>query len=298
MCTRGPVSRIGSMRPLRRSARSSVATVTGRAGRNLMIALVALLLAVPVQVAAQEESPANTMPTRPSVARDMPRQDPRGFLFIPPVVRVGLRMGFNFARARSSLFDFVTDELTLNRSDFGGFAIGGDFAVRVSDPVDIVFSGTFITSSAQSSFEEWEDQDGLPITQRTTFDQTPLTASLRLYVTPRGRQIGRFAWVPARFSPYIGGGGGMVHYSFQQTGSFVDFADLSIFDATLEASGWAPVALVNAGFDVTLTPRATLNTDLRYHLASADIKSTDFQDFTDGIDLNGLQMAVGVHFRF
>lgn len=272
-------------------------TVPAAVARTSLFFMAAALLWWPARATAQEAAPSPDRLTPQTHAAVAARQDPDGFLFGPPVVRLGMRFGFNFARAASGVFDLATDELTLDRGDFGGFAIGGDIAIRVTDPVDIVLSATHISSSSKSEFQDWEDQDGLPITQRTTFSQTPLTASARFYLMPRGRQIGRFAWIPEKFAPYVGAGGGAIYYQFKQNGSFVDFVDLSIFDATLQSSGWASVAMVNAGADLSLNQRVTFNGDVRYQFASADMDQ-DFRDFTDGIDLNGLQLSVGVHFRF
>jgi outer membrane protein W len=283
------LARIGSMDSYRRP--------TAGAARTGLSALAATFLVLPAAIAAQEPAVAEGSGVVAVETAAPSSQTPEGFLFRPPVVRIGMRAGFNFARAASGVFDLATEELTLNRSDFGGFTIGADVAIRAADEVDIVLSATHISSSARSEFREWEDQDGFPITQRTTFSQTPLTASARFYLTPRGRQIGRFAWVPRKFAPYVGGGGGAIYYQFKQNGSFVDFVDLSIFDATLQSTGWAPVAMANAGADLSLNPRVTLNTDVRYHWASAEMTGS-FTDITDDIDLNGFQLSVGVHFRF
>jgi outer membrane protein W len=281
------------MRSFRRPARTARRIVPHQVARAFFVTAV---LAIPGGLSAQTENPAEPAePLRPSV--ESQRQNPDGFLFRAPMVRIGMRAGFNFARAGSGVFDLATDELTLDQNDFGGFTIAGDLALRALDQVDLVFGAAFMSSTARSEFREWEDQDGLPITQRTTFSQVPLTAMARMYLTPRGQQIGRFAWVPTRFAAYVGGGGGAIYYKFTQNGSFVDFVDLSIFDATLESYGWAPVAIVNAGADYTLNARATLNADIRYQFASATMNG-NFLDIEDDIDLNGLQLTVGVHFRF
>jgi outer membrane protein W len=219
-----------------------------------------------------------------------------GFLFRHPMVQVGLRAGVNIARANSQIFDFTTDQLTLDRNYFNAFSIAGDVGIRLIDAADVVFGFGYSSTSKQSEFREFVDQDDLPIEQRTTFTQMPLTVSGRFYLTRRGREVGRFVWVPTRVAPYVGVGGGMVRYEFRQTGSFVDFQDLSVFDATFESAGWAPMALVMAGADYSLGPHVVLNGDVRYHFGSADLKR-DFTSFSDGIDLSGLQVSAGVHFR-
>ena len=220
-----------------------------------------------------------------------------GFLFRTPVVSLGMRAGFNFARAGSGVFDLATEQLTLERSDFGAFTIAGDLAIRLIEPVDLVLSAGHSNTSKRSEFRDWEDQDGLPITQRTTFSQTPLSVGARVYLMPRGRQVGQFAWIPERFAPYVGASVGGIHYQFKQIGSFVDFQDLSIFDDTFESSGWATALFAGGGADYSLGTRVILNADIRYQWANADLDQ-DFVSFTDGIDLNGLQMSAGVRFRF
>ena len=56
-------------------------------------------------------------------------------------------------------------------------------------------------SSTQSEFRHWLDNNDLPIQQTTEFQRVPLTASLKMYLGPPGRSIGRFAWIPKRFAP-------------------------------------------------------------------------------------------------
>jgi len=283
-----------------RSPASVQSSVNRRAGALPRILAITLALSSIGPLSAFAQEPANAGPAVPATTVTLTRsvtQEREGFLFRPPVVRIGMRAGFNFARAASGIFDLATEQLTVDRGDFGGFTVAGDLAIRVTDPLDIVLSAGHAASSTRSEFREWEDENGLPITQRTSFSQTPLTAMARMYLTSRGRQIGRFAWVPTRLAPYVGAGVGAVHYKFKQTGSFVDFQDLGIFDATFESAGWTAVGVVGAGLDFSLDPRVTLNTDVRYQFASAELDQ-DFIDFTDGLDLNGLQVSVGVHFRF
>ncbi len=219
-----------------------------------------------------------------------------GFLFHAPRATLGMRASFQFARAGSGIFDFVTQQLTLNRRDFDTFGVAGDLGVNLSGPLDLVLSGGYSGTTKHSEFRDFVDQDNLPISQRTSFTMTPLTGALRLYLLPRGHSVSRFAWIPARFSPYVGAGGGMVHYTFKQVGSFVDFQDLSVFDETLRSSGWTPLGMIMAGMDFSVGPRVVLTTDARYQWASANLDQ-QFVSFADGIDLSGLQLSMGVHFR-
>lgn len=219
-----------------------------------------------------------------------------GFLFRSPTVSLGVRGGFNLRFANSGIYHFGMDSLTLTRSDFNAFSVAGDLGIRVAGPLDLVFSGGYTTTSAPSEYRNWVDQDNQPITQRTTLSTVPLTVAARWNLASRGRAIGRFVWIPTRLTPYVGAGGGMIRYSFTQSGSFVDIADLSIFNSQFTSNGWTPMALVMAGADYSLGKRLLVNTDVRYLWANAKMRGS-YADYTDGIDLSGVQFSMGLHVR-
>lgn len=274
----------GEARRARRARRVRAGAVSG----GLLTVLFTMAGALP----AQENSPT----TRETAEASEAGQRPRGFLLRTPLVTLGLRAGLNLPRAGSQLFDFTTEQLTLDRSDFNAFTIAGDLGIRLVDRLDVIAGFAYMSTTKASEFRLYEDTDGLPITQRTTFTQVPLTLGLRAYLLPRGREVGRFVWIPTKFAPYVSAGGGMVHYTFRQVGSFVDFVDLSIFDTELESGGWAPLGFASVGADFALGPQVVLNADARYHLANAELRQ-DFGDFSDGIDLSGFLFSLGVHFR-
>lgn len=220
-----------------------------------------------------------------------------GFLFREPSVSLGLRGGFNHANAGSDIFSFATEHLTLGRGDFSGPAVGADLGIRLFPRVDLVVGTGYAGASAASEFREWvEGEDDLPIEQTTRFQQVPVTAGVKAYLTPRGRSIGQFAWIPAAFAPYVGAGGGGVWYRFRQQGDFVDIETLEIFTDELESSGWAPAAHGLAGLDVSLTPRIALTGEARYSWGSAELGNA-FEGF-EPIDLSGVSATVGITFRF
>ena len=220
-----------------------------------------------------------------------------GFLFYTSRVSLGIRGGFNLRFAGSEIYDSLfTNWLTLDKSDFNAFSVAGDLGVRLTGPVDLVVSGGYSTTSAPSEFNHWVDENEQPITQRTTLSTVPLTLAVRWNLASRGREIGRFVWIPARLIPYVGAGGGMVRYSFTQVGSFVDIDDLTIFDGEFRSAGWTPLALVMAGADYSLGKRVFVNADVRYLWANAKMQG-NFGQYTDGIDLSGVQFSVGLHVR-
>lgn len=223
-------------------------------------------------------------------------QASRDFLFRTPAVSLGVRGGYAVARASGELFDFTREQLTLARSDFDAPSFGGQLAIRVAPRVDVAVDVSVAQSRAPSEFWDWLDNDDLPIEQTTEFQRVPLTFGVKAYLMDRGRSVGRFAWIPSRWAPYVGAAAGWVWYRFEQEGDFVDFDTLDIFGDTFTSSGRAPTLHVYGGADWSLGPSFFLTGEARYAWASADLGG-DFLDF-DPVDLSGLQATVGLSVRF
>ena len=219
----------------------------------------------------------------------------RDFLFRTPRVTLGIRGGYAVARASSDIFDYTRKQLTVDRSDFDAPAFGGQLAMAVTPRVDIAIDLSVASTRTRSEFQDWVDNDDLPIEQETEFYRVPLTVGFKAYLKDRGRSLGRFAWVPAQWAPYVGAAGGWVWYKFAQQGDFVDFETLDIFWDRYVSKGTAPTIHVYGGADWSLSRSVFLTVEARYAWAKADL-SRDFVDF-DPVDLSGLQGSLGISIR-
>jgi hypothetical protein len=218
-----------------------------------------------------------------------------GFLFHAPMGSWGLHGGFDHAFAGGDVFSFVTNQLTLSRADFSSATLGGNVALHLSPANDIVFDLTYASVARRSEFRNWVDQNNRPIEQTTSLRRLPITASFRHYLTPRGRAIGRFAWVPAARATYVGVGAGMMWYTFRQVGDFVDFQTLKVFPDAFASSAWTPVLHALAGVDVALGRFLVLTGEGRYTWAKGPM-GRDYVGFKR-IDLSGLSMTAGFSIR-
>ena len=244
--------------------------------RSVMLPLLAAVLFAPAAVSAQGTGD--------------------GFLFRAPNVQIAFRVGYAGANAGSDIFDFTTDELTVDSRDFSGGMFGAEIAVRLSERLDLVGAFSNASTNTRSEFRDWVGEDDLPIEQDTRFTRRPASLSLRYFFADRGRSVSRFAWIPNRVTPYVGGGVGFMWYEFEQTGDFVDFQDLAIFNTTYSSSGTSALTQALAGVEVSVSPRVVFNAEGRYEWASADL-GQDFVGFDD-IDLSGFQVSVGLGIRF
>ena len=223
------------------------------------------------------------------------------FFFGAPRASATVRVGRLLARSEGEVFEHTFRNLTVEPEDLNALAIGVDLALRVAERADVVVGAGFSSTSVRSQFHHWVDEDDQPIRQTTHFHQVPLTLGARLYLTPRGRSISRFAWIPARAALYATAGAGMAHHVYEQEGDFVDEESLDIFTDELQSSGWAGLVYIGGGAELRVSTRAALVADARYSRgsgrAAGDFSGLDQTDRED-IALGGLAMSVGLAVTF
>jgi hypothetical protein len=219
-----------------------------------------------------------------------------GFLFRAPTGEVSFSGGFDRATAGSDIFSFTANELTLNRRDFSALTFATDVDKVLTPRFDVRFSVSVSKSTTPSEFRDFVDNNRQPIEQTTEYIRVPLTASLKAYLAKPGRSVGHFAWVPSRYAPYAGGGGGAMWYRFQQTGDFIDFVTTKVFPDAFVSEGWTPTVQAFVGTDVSLTPRFAVTAEGRYQWARSRL-SSDFSQFQP-IDLSGFALTAGVSIRY
>lgn len=222
-------------------------------------------------------------------------QQSDGFLFGRPHVTVGLYGGYALPGTGSEIFEFTRERLTVDEGDFRSAAFGGWVGLRASERFDVTLDVARAGVETSSEFRNWVDQDDRPIEQTTSFTRTAATLSVKAYAWDRGRAIGQYVWIPRRVSPYLGAGGGILWYGFEQEGSFVDFQTLDIFRDRFDSEGTTAVWHVLGGVDLSVTPWLLVRTEVRHAWASAEMDE-DFVGF-DPLDLSGFQGSVGVGVR-
>ena len=233
---------------------------------------------------------AHQLPAEPAAAQQ------RDFLFGKPNVTLGARLGLAVPTAGSEIFDFTTEELTVERGDFAAIDFEVELGVRLRDRLDLALNIGHSESLTRSEFRDLVGADDLPIEQTTRFQLTPVTLGVKAYLRDRGRAVSQFAWVPYTWSPYVAAGGGLILYEFSQQGEFVDYDTLDIFHNTFTSEGVAPTVYGGAGIELSLGRHLLATGEARYLWSRANM-SRDFVDF-DPIDLSSRQLVLGLAVRF
>lgn len=220
-----------------------------------------------------------------------------GFLFRSPTATLTIHGGFAQPFANSGVFSFATDELTLGRSDFGSGTFGFDFSFPLAPRYELVLGLARSSNSARSEYRDWVDNNDQPIQQTTSFERTPLTATVRYYLADRGRRVGSVAWIPARFVPFISAGGGIMKFNYEQNGDFIDTQTLGVFTDRLRTTGWSGVLQAGAGAQWSLNQRTNLTGELRYlrGSGSGEANGGDFVGYK--VPLSGVSTLIGLTIR-
>jgi hypothetical protein len=218
------------------------------------------------------------------------------FLLGRPHGSLGLRGNWLMARAGSDIYDFVTEQLTLNKSAFNGPTIGGELAITLSPRAEIVGGVEVSKSVSNSEYRKYIDNRGLPIQQTTELKIVNVTAGAKVSLLPRGRHISRYAWIPRTLTPYVGAGAGATYHAFAQSGDFVDYQDLHVFTDTFTSGGWGANAHAFGGVDVQVYRRLFVSFEGRYVWSAAKL-GRDFIGFAP-MDLSGVRFGGGVHLAF
>ena len=235
--------------------------------------------------------------TQAAAQSPSPRTDRHAdFLFGRPRRSVSFRGNWLFASANSDLFDFVTDQLTIDKKDFNAPGIGVYFSQSLNSRLDVQGGYEFGRTAKDSEYRNLVDNNFNAIEQDTTLRTSQFVGSLRFALVPRGREVSRFAYVPSRVVPYVGAGGGAILYDFEQTGDFVDYVDLRVFPDVFRSNGWAPTVHALAGVDLQVYRALYATLEGRYTKSSAKL-SSDFVDF-DPIDLSGFKLSAGFNLVF
>jgi hypothetical protein len=250
-----------------------------------------LLLALPGSSQARQPDDQSGQTAR--VQQSIPSPD---FFLGRPRASIGMRGNWYFASAKSDIFDFVTEHLTLDRSSFNAPSFGAELGINLTERFDLVFGFDAGKSSTPSEYRAFVDNNRLPIEQTTEMKEFDAFATLRYSLTSKGQSISRLAWIPRTMTPYVGAGGGLMKYTFFQTGDFVDFQTSKVFSDVFRSSGWGPSAHLLGGVDVQVYRHVFMSFEGKYIWSSAEL-GQKFIDFAP-IDLSGARFGAGIHLVF
>ena len=208
-----------------------------------------------------------------------------------------IRLGQFFPDGGGELWLDNEDVFTMHISDFNDLTWGFSYVTGFSNALEIGLNVDFYEDTVFSSYRDYVDEDDWPIYHDTRLDLMPVTVDVRFLpagrhrMRPGGRQILKPAF-------YIGGGGGLNFWEYEEVGDFIDFMvePPEVFFGRFKDSGTAWEAHVLAGVELPLSPGFNFLVEGRYSW-SEDTLGGSLAGLGD-IDLGGHSLSVGGSFRF
>jgi hypothetical protein len=202
--------------------------------------------------------------------------------------------GFDARDGRDVILDNNDFLATFNRANgidvgqFNGWSFGGEYLIGIGPVLEAGLGLGYYQRTVPASYIDFVNEDGTEIVQEMQLRTVPFTATFKLL--PFSHE--------APIQPYVGGGVGVIHYRYSETGMFIDFSDpnLPTFNGRFVGSGTeaGPVAL---GGVRAATPFGTVGFELRYQWAVGNLPPS--QGFSGSkIDLGGMNYLFTMSFRF
>lgn len=201
---------------------------------------------------------------------------------------VRLRLGLFTPDGDSDFFDQTAVDFTGDASEFEDAVAGIDYIYEMQRNVGLMLSADLFEGQQDQSYRDFEDNLGNRISHTSTLEITPLTAGIVVKLAPTDAPI----------VPYVGAGGGIYAWRYEESGDFVDFggATLPVFTDTLEDEGTALGYYVLAGLEVPISSSFSIVAEGRWDRVDDELGG-DFEGLGT-LDLSGRRVMGGLAWRF
>jgi outer membrane protein with beta-barrel domain len=201
---------------------------------------------------------------------------------------VRLRLGLFTPEGDSDFFDDTARDFTGEAKDFEDIVFGADYVFEMHHHVGLMLSADYFEGHQDQSYRNFEDNSGNRISHTTTLDISPITAGIVVRLAPQQSPV----------VPYVGAGGGIYAWRYEESGDFIDFGGIvrPVFTDTLEDTGAALGYYVMTGIEVPLSPYFSFLAEGRWDFADDELGG-DFEDLGN-IDLSGRRVMGGIAWHF
>ena len=199
---------------------------------------------------------------------------------------VNLKLGLFFPRMNSDLWETNLENLTLSKSDMVNTFYGGEYEFYFNRHASFSLEIGSYARTVYAQYRDYTFQDGRPIFQDISLRIVPIEANLKVY--PMGHR--------STLSPFIGIGGGVFAWTYQQWGDFINFQDDSIYEGFAETRRFAFGLNGRIGLVYRFHSRLGIALEGKYLYLRGRL-SEYFQGF-EPLDMGGFAANVGINLYF
>jgi hypothetical protein len=206
-----------------------------------------------------------------------------GFLFSQSV---NMKIGLFVPSMESDLWQINLENLTFSKSDMINAYYAGEYEFFLNRHTSFsVEIGSYV-KSVHAQYRDYEYDDGSPILQDLQLRLTPVEANIKLY--PMGHRY--------RIFPFIGAGVGIVAWTYQQWGDFINFEDNSVNEGFAETRRFSFGLNGRIGLVFRFQSRLAFALEGKYQYLKGHL-SEYFEGF-NSLDLGGFTANVSINIYF
>ena len=209
------------------------------------------------------------------------------------------KIGGYFPSGGGQFWNDTEDVFTFDVSDLNDPTLGLTYLAGINNNLEVGFNIDFYDATTTSAYRGITDQDGFPILHDSELKLTPISVDVRFLPAGRyGIRGGRGQIQVRRPALYVGGGAGLMLYSYEEVGDFVDFTvdPNQIFFDRFKETGTTFETHVLAGVELPVAPSWALLFEAKYTWADKDLGG-DFAGLGN-MKFGGLTTYVGGSWRF
>jgi hypothetical protein len=199
-----------------------------------------------------------------------------------------LRLGLFTPDGDGEFFAQAERDFTGSAGDFEDAVGGIDYQHRLGrGRVSLLVSADLFEGQTDRSYRDFVDDRGDEIVHTATLEVIPLTAGVKVDLAPERAPV----------IPYVGVGGGLYNYRYEESGDFIDFNDFEVFSETFVAEGGVLGYYALAGIEVPIGPWFAFFAEGRWDRAEEDDLGDDFEGLGT-LDLSGRRIMGGFAWAF
>lgn len=199
---------------------------------------------------------------------------------------INLKIGVFVPQLDSDLWRINMENLTLAKSDLVNVVYGGEYEGYLNRNLSFTLEIGGYSKTIYAQYRDYEREDGSPIFQNVSLRIVPVEAGVKFY--PAGHR--------GRLNPFVGLGGGLYVWTYQQFGEFINFQDMSVSEGFAETRRFALGLHARAGLVYRFQSRLGVSLEGKYQYLKGRL-SENFEDF-EPLDMSGFAVNAGIQFFF
>jgi outer membrane protein W len=195
---------------------------------------------------------------------------------------LNLKIGLFHPALESDLWQINMENLAFDKADMQGKYYALEYEYFVARNLSVSIEGGYYQQDHFTFYRDYEYDDGSEIPQNIALEIAGLELGFKFY--PMGHR--------QRFFPYLGAGGGLYYWKYEQWGDIIDFENDVVYqDEYAETSTYTPGFNAKAGFVFRPSRSMGIAFEGRYQFLKGELSSF-FEGF-EKLDMSGFGFTIG-----